>query len=70
GGDVVGCGIAEEAMRRGGHVQVGLEPYGGPGTPANVDLVRAAAAVAAKVGRPVATIAEARRIIGIADAGR
>jgi uncharacterized protein (DUF849 family) len=66
GGDVVGCGIAEEAMRRGGHVQVGLEPYGGPGTPTNVDLVRQAVEVASKVGRPVASVQDARRIIGIA----
>jgi 3-keto-5-aminohexanoate cleavage enzyme len=66
GGDVVGCGIAEVAMRRGGHVQVGLEPYGGEGTPTNADLVRRAVALAEKVGRPVASVAEARRIIGIA----
>jgi 3-keto-5-aminohexanoate cleavage enzyme len=25
GGDVVACGLAEQAIRRGGHVRVGLE---------------------------------------------
>jgi len=65
GGDAVGCGIAELAMRRGGHVQVGLEPHGGEGTPTNVDLVRGAVAVAEKVGRPVASTAQAREIIGL-----
>ena len=33
GGDVVGCGLARAAFERGGHVQVGLEPFGGPRTP-------------------------------------
>lgn len=32
GDDCVGCGLAEEAIKRGGHVQVGIEPYGGPRT--------------------------------------
>jgi uncharacterized protein (DUF849 family) len=65
GGDVVGCGIAELAMLRGGHVQVGLEPYGGQGTPTNVELVRRAVEVAARVGRPVATPVQAREIMGL-----
>jgi uncharacterized protein (DUF849 family) len=60
GGDVIGCGIAEAAMRRGGHVQVGLEPYGGAGTPTNVELVRQAVELAERVGRPVSTAAQTR----------
>jgi uncharacterized protein (DUF849 family) len=47
GGDVVGCGLAELAIRRGGHVRVGLEDYAGPGEPSNLDLLRAAVAVVA-----------------------
>ena len=39
GDDCVGCGLAEEAIKRGGHVQVGLEPFAGPRTPTNVELV-------------------------------
>ena len=42
GGDVVECGLAELAIRRGGHVRVGLEDYAGPGEPSNLDLLRAA----------------------------
>src|SRR4029450_6037029 len=34
GGDVVGCGLAEYALERGGHVRAGLEDYGGGGKPA------------------------------------
>jgi len=65
GGDVVGCGLAEAALRRGGHVQVGLEPFGGERQPTNVELVEEAVAVAERVGRPVATSAEAAAILGI-----
>src|SRR6185437_15919956 len=36
GGDVVGCGLAELAIRRGGHVRVGLEDYAGPGEPSTL----------------------------------
>jgi len=65
GGDVVGCGLARLALERGGHVQVGLEPYAGDRTPTNVQLVREAVSMAAQAGRPVATSADAGRIIGI-----
>ncbi|HEY8174016.1 MAG TPA: 3-keto-5-aminohexanoate cleavage protein [Dehalococcoidia bacterium] len=65
GGDLVECGLARLALERGGHVQVGLEPYGGERTPTNVDLINEVSDVAAKVGRPIATSAEARRIIGL-----
>ena len=65
GGDVAGCGLAKLALERGGHVQVGLEPYGGPGAPTNEELVRQVVEMAAKAGRPVASCAEAREIIGL-----
>lgn len=65
GGDVVGCGLARLALERGGHVQVGLEPYAGGRTPTNVELVREAVVLAAEVGRSVANSADARRIIGL-----
>lgn len=65
GGDVAGCGLARLAIDRGGHVQVGLECYDGPRTPTNEELVREVAAIAADVGRPIATAAEARAIIGL-----
>jgi len=65
GGDVVGCGLARHALERGGHLQVGLEPFAGPRTPANVDLIDEAKAVAAAVGRPIATCEQAAAMLGL-----
>jgi 3-keto-5-aminohexanoate cleavage enzyme len=65
GGDVVGCGLAELALQGGGHLHVGLEPYGGAGTPTNVELVGQAVAVCQKVGRPVASCGEAARLMDL-----
>ena len=70
GGDVVGCGLAELAIRRGGHVRVGLEDYAGPGEPSNLDLLRAAVALVEGLGRVPATTAQARRILGVPSATR
>ncbi len=64
GGDVVGCGLAERAIRRGGHIRVGLEDYGGPGVPSDLDLLAEAVALVERLGRAPATGAEARAIIG------
>ena len=52
GGDVVGCGLAERAIRRGGHVRVGLEDYAGPAVPTNLELLdeRGRAGRAARAG--------------------
>jgi uncharacterized protein (DUF849 family) len=63
GADCVGCGLAEEAIRRGGHVQVGLEPYGGERQPTNVELVEEVVALAGSLGRPIATPAEAASML-------
>ena len=65
GGDVVESGLARLALERGGHLRVGLEDHAGSRTPGNEELVREAAALAAAVGRPVATCAEAARLLGI-----
>jgi 3-keto-5-aminohexanoate cleavage enzyme len=65
GGDVFEGGFARLALERGGHLQVGLEPYGGPGQPANVELVRRAVDLAREVGRPVADSATAARILDL-----
>lgn len=65
GDDCVGCGIAEEAIKRGGHVQVGLEPYVGPRTPTNLELVQEVAQLAARYERPLATPAEAAQILNL-----
>lgn len=65
GDDCVGCGIAEEAIKRGGHVQVGLEPYAGERTPTNVELVKEVVALAEKYDRPVATPAQAAELLDL-----
>jgi uncharacterized protein (DUF849 family) len=65
GGDVLDCGLARAAIERGGHVRVGLEDHAGADTPANVDLVRAAARLVEDCGRRVATAAETHRILGL-----
>ena len=65
GDDCVGCGIAEEAILRGGHVQVGLEPYVGRRQPSNVELVEEVVALAKGLGRPIATPAQAAEILAL-----
>ena len=63
GDDCVGCGLAEEAIKRGGHVQVGLEPYAGDRQPGNAELVGEVVILAEAMGRPVATPSEAARLL-------
>jgi uncharacterized protein (DUF849 family) len=65
GGDVVACGLAEAAVRRGGHLRVGLEDHAGDTTPTNTELVEGAVALLADLGRRTATPAEARAILGL-----
>jgi uncharacterized protein (DUF849 family) len=70
GDDCVGCGLAEAAIKRGGHVQVGLEPYTDSGVtgsrvPTNVELVREVVALADKYHRPIATPALAAQILNL-----
>jgi 3-keto-5-aminohexanoate cleavage enzyme len=65
GGDVVGCGLAERAIRRGGHVRVGLEDYAGPAVPTDLELLDEAVALVERLGKAPATSAEARKMIGV-----
>ena len=65
GGDVVACGLAERAIRRGGHVRVGLEDWAGPGEASNAALLRSAVDLVERLGAAPATIPETRRILGI-----
>ena len=64
-GDVFERGVARHALERGGHLRVGLEDYAGPATPANEELVKRAVALAAEVGRPVASPGEAARLLDL-----
>jgi 3-keto-5-aminohexanoate cleavage enzyme len=63
GDDCVGCGIAEQAIKRGGHVQVGLEPFEGDRKPTNVELVKEVVSLAKHYQRPIATPAQAANIL-------
>lgn len=62
-GDPFAGGVARHALERGGHLRVGLEDYAGSRPVSNLELVEAAAALCAEVGRPVATAAEAAAIL-------
>jgi 3-keto-5-aminohexanoate cleavage enzyme len=55
--------LARYALERGGHLRVGIEDLGSVTSTTNVDTVRAAVALAAEVGRPVATGSEARSVL-------
>ena len=58
-GDVLGSGLAEAALRAGGHVRVGLEDYAGPEQPTNESLVTRAAELAVEIGRPPVSVGDA-----------
>ena len=67
GDDCVGCGLAELAITRGGHLQVGLEPLGAAGgrKPTNVELVEEVVELAKRLGREVATPQQAAQILNL-----
>jgi uncharacterized protein (DUF849 family) len=67
GGDLLRTPIARLALEAGGHLKVGLEDHAGDRTPSNEELVAEAAALAADVGRPVATPADAAVILGLPE---
>jgi 3-keto-5-aminohexanoate cleavage enzyme len=66
---VVSTGLAGLAIRRGGHVRVGLEDYGGEDRPSNLALVEQVVELACKAGRPIATPAEAARLLKLPARG-
>ncbi len=66
GGDLFDTPIARLALERGGHLHVGLEEHFHPEhKPTNEEIVKQAVALVAEVGRPVASIAESARILGL-----
>ncbi len=69
GGDVTST-LAQLAIERGGHVRVGLEDYDGARQPANEELVAAIVAMARRMGRRIATSAEAAAMIGVPQRDR
>jgi 3-keto-5-aminohexanoate cleavage enzyme len=66
GGDLMATPIARRALERGGHLHVGIEEFYSPERePTNLELVREAAALAAAVGRPLASPAEAAELLDL-----
>jgi uncharacterized protein (DUF849 family) len=66
GGDVFATPVARLALERGGHLHVGLEEHYDPEhSPTNVELVQQAVALAAAVGRPIATTEQAVSLLGL-----
>ncbi|HEU4430343.1 MAG TPA: 3-keto-5-aminohexanoate cleavage protein [Myxococcota bacterium] len=66
GGDLMATPIARAALERGGHLHVGIEEfYSRERSPTNEELVREAAELCAKVGRPLASCAEAAALLDL-----
>jgi uncharacterized protein (DUF849 family) len=66
GGDLMATPIARLAVELGGHLHVGLEEYyDAERSPTNEELVSEAAALVARVGRPLADSAAAARILDL-----
>lgn len=65
GGDVTETGLSEFAIKRGGHVRVGLEDYAGSRSPANAELVAEVVELARVTGRSVATCDQAAAILDL-----
>jgi uncharacterized protein (DUF849 family) len=63
GGSLLDTPIARAALERGGHLRVGIEDW--DTGPANVEQVNAAVALCEAAGRPVATIADTERLLGL-----
>ena len=66
GGDLMSTPVARLALERGGHLHVGLEEHYDPDrSPTNVELVEQAVALAQEVGRPIASTADALRLLDL-----
>jgi uncharacterized protein (DUF849 family) len=65
GGDLMETPLPEQALRRGGHLHVGLEEFAGRRQPTNVELIDECVELAGKLGRPVATTDQAARILDL-----
>jgi 3-keto-5-aminohexanoate cleavage enzyme len=69
GGDVVGCGLGEYALERGGHLRVGLEDYAGARKPTNVELVEQVVDLIERSGRRAAAPRETQDLLRIPRRG-
>ena len=66
GGDLLQTPVARMALELGGHLHIGIEEHYDPDrTPTNVELIEETKALCAAVGRPLATFAQTRQILGM-----
>ena len=63
GGSILDTPIASLALKRGGHLRVGLEDD--PSGPPNVEQVQRAVDLCEKAGREPASATQARAILGL-----
>jgi uncharacterized protein (DUF849 family) len=69
GGDLMQTPVPRLALERGGHLHVGLEEHFDPDRkPTNVELIEEAVALCASAGRPVASSADAAKMLGLPNA--
>jgi uncharacterized protein (DUF849 family) len=66
GGDLFDTPVAQLALELGGHLHVGLEEHFHPEhKPTNEEIVSEAAALVARIGRPVASGPDAEKLLGL-----
>jgi uncharacterized protein (DUF849 family) len=66
GGDLFDTPVAQLALELGGHLHVGLEEHVHPEhKPTNEEIVSEAAALVARIGRPVASVPDAEKLLGL-----
>ena len=70
GGDLMQTPIARLALERGGHLHIGLEEFYSPErSPTNEDLMREALELCEQVGRPIASLSETAKLLGLPQGG-
>ncbi len=66
GGDLLQTPVARMALELGGHLHIGIEEHFDPNrTPTNVELIEETKALCAEFGRPLATFAQTRQMLGM-----
>jgi uncharacterized protein (DUF849 family) len=66
GGDLLQTPVARMALELGGHLHIGIEEHFDPNrTPTNVELIEETKALCTAMGRPLATFAQTRDILGM-----
>lgn len=66
GGDLLQTPVARMALELGGHLHIGIEEHFDPArTPTNVELIEETKALCLQYGRPLATFAQTRQMLGM-----